>query len=219
MADRAASNSQPPDETALESAPQPSRNARWDVGFGLVLVAFAVLALLVWFPNNIAGGFIVTSRAGKIGPGDAFFPVLLAGAILVLSLIDLAMSALRARRDNHAPGGIGKLTPGNLAFLGRFHVAVFLGLVIMFWLGPIVTALQNVLTDGALTYRQLADTVPYKYIGFIVGAAVVTLPTIAWAEGGWRARSVLCVLAVVAMIIVVFDVLLTNVQLPPNADY
>jgi hypothetical protein len=47
----------------------------------------------------------------------------------------------------------------------------------------------------------------------------LTLPTIAWAEGRWSVRALLTVLSVVLVMIVVFDVLLRNVQLPPNADY
>lgn len=198
---------------------QPAADIRWDVGFSATLAAFAAVALFVWFPRDIAGGFIVRNAVGKIGPGDAFFPVLLASAILILSLLDLALNGVRSARNVPPASTVGRLTFGNLVFLVRFHAAVLAGLIVMFWLGPALVAVQNELTGGALQYRQLADAVPYKYVGFVAGGLIVTLPTIAWAERRWSVRSALIALFVVVMMIVVFDVLLKNVQLPPNADY
>ncbi|MEZ5843657.1 MAG: hypothetical protein R3D27_07965 [Hyphomicrobiaceae bacterium] len=115
-------------------------------------------------------------------------------------------------------GAIGRLSADNFWFLFRFHIAILLGLAAMYGLGPAFVAVQNALTGGEVEYRQLADTVPYKYIGFVAGSLLMTLPTIAWAEGRWSARSAVTVLLVVLAIIVIFDVLLTNVQLPPNAN-
>lgn len=204
-----------------ETAPDPNvsrRGIKWNAGFGVTLSGFALIALFVWFPRDITSGFVETNQVGKIEPGDAFFPVLLACAILVLSLIDLLMTGFKAARNLPA-GDLGRLTFGNLLFLARFHVAVLFGLIAMYVLGPAVVTLQNSLTGEAAQYRQLVDTLPYKYIGFVAGALIVTLPTIAWAEGRWSVRALLTVLSVVLVMIIVFDVLLRNVQLPPNADY
>ena len=194
------------------------RRFKWNIGFSITLFVFALLALFVWFPRDITGGFVEVKHVGKIGPGDAFFPVLLACAILALSLIDLITVLVRSARGNH-PGDMGELTFANILFLARFHVAVLLGLLVMYVLGPTVVAVQNILTGEISQYRQLVDTVPYKYIGFVAGALLMVLPTIAWAEGRWSVRAVLIVLLVVLVMIVAFDVMLKNVQLPPNADY
>jgi hypothetical protein len=209
-------------QRAAEARPAPGDPVRylsWDAGFGLALTIFALLALFVWFPNDITGGFIERNQVGRIGPGDAFFPVLLASAILLLALIDVTVSLFRARSGAPPSDSAGGLTLGNIVFLVRFHSAVLLGLIAMYWLGPLVVAAQSVMTGNDLSYRQLVDTPPYKYIGFILGALIATLPTIAWAERRWSRRSALTVLLVVIATIFIFDVLLTNVQLPPNADY
>jgi len=191
----------------------------WEIGFGVVLVGVALVSLFIWFPHDITGGFIERNQVGNVGPGDAFFPVLLASAILVLSLIGLLAHAVKVARNIPVDREMGRVTRANLKFLARFHLIVVAGLLAIYLLGPIVVATQNVLTDGVEQYRQLVDTAPYKYIGYIAGALIMTLPIIAWAEGRWSTRALIVVLAVVLSTIVIFDVLLNNVQLPPNADY
>jgi hypothetical protein len=209
----------PAESNAMPAPSNSVSDMRWNFGFGIALATFALIALVVWFPRDITGGFIETNEVGKVGPGDAFFPVLLAVSILLLSVIDLLVNAIRMARDFPMTGGVGRLTVGNLVFLARFHVAVLVGLIVMYSLGPVVVAVRNALSSDVLHYRQLVDAVPYKYIGFIAGGFIVTLPTIAWAERRWSPRSALIVLAVLVTMIFVFDILLTNVQLPPNADY
>ena len=195
------------------AAPDP-----WDTGFGAALFVLALLALLVWFPNDITGGFVETNFVGKIEPGDAFFPVLLAGTILVLSGFHFLRAMFsRGARDSAARSG--RLTRENLRFLVLFHIIVIAGLAVMYWLGPLTVSLANLAGITDLSYRQLVDTVPYKYVGYVAGGFLMTASLITWTEGGLQRRSLFTVLAVIAASILVFDVLLNNVQLPPNADY
>lgn len=196
-----------------EAAPDP-----WDIGFGAVLFVFALLALFVWFPNDIRGGFVEVDHAGKPEPGDAFFPVLLTSAILVLSASHVLRSLLLRRHSDEART-TARLTRDDLIFLVLFNLLVCAGLAAMYWLGPLVTAVAGFVSASDLTYRQLVDTVPYKYVGYGIGGFVMTATLIAWAEAGLRWQAVLAVLGVIAASIIVFDVLLINVQLPPNADY
>ena len=93
------------------------------------------------------------------------------------------------------------------------------GLTIIYWLGPLtVDALRGLgLLD--LTYRQLIDTPPYKYLGFLAGGFGMTCGLIYMAEKKLRPVAVVAVLGVLAGAILIFDVLLSNVQLPPNADF
>lgn len=196
-----------------QAAPDP-----WDIGFGAVMFGLALLALLVWFPQDIKGGFVETNHAGKLEPGDAFFPALLAATILVLSGGHLLGVFLR-RRQPPSDMATGRLSRDNLVFLILFHAVVVAGLALMFWLGPITTALVNALSGSDLTYRQLVDTVPYKYVGYLAGAFLMTVSLIAWTEGKLRRSALFTVLAVLTACVLIFDVLLNNVQLPPNADY
>ncbi len=49
---------------------RPARDP-WNIGFGAVVLVSALLALTVWFPNDIKGGFIDLNQVGKPEPGDA----------------------------------------------------------------------------------------------------------------------------------------------------
>lgn len=196
-----------------EAAPDP-----WDIGFGAVILAGSLLALFVWFPADIRGGFFHVNAVGKSEPGDAFFPIILASTLAVLSTIQLALAVLRPRP---APDGAtpARLTARNFRFLATFVAFTGAGLVLMYWLGPLtVWAMQAAgLTEA--DYRNLTDTAPYKYLGYVVGGFLMTVGLIAWSEGRVRRGAVLTVVVVLATAIVVFDVLLHNVLLPPNAEF
>jgi hypothetical protein len=195
------------------TAPDP-----WNIGFGAVTLTAALLALFVWFPNDIVGGFIEQNYAGKSEPGDAFFPFLLASALLVLSAVQL-LGALVQRANRDRDAGIGKLTPANLKFLLLFYAIVVTGLTVMYWLGPLTTEALRAFGFIDQTYRQLVDTAPYKYLGYLAGGFLMTFGLITWAEGKVRPRAVFTVILVLAVSVLIFDILLNNIQLPPNADY
>jgi hypothetical protein len=196
---------------------RPARNP-WNIGFGAVVLLAALAVLLLWIPNDIRGKFLETNISGKVEPGDAFFPVLLAGLLLILGAVMLLASLIdRTPYDPDTSGG--KLTPANLRFLGLFSAVVLAGLALMYWLGPLITALLRALGIIDQSYRQLLDTVPYKYLGYLVGGFLMTVGLIARAEGKVRLRSIFIVIAVLASSVVIIDILLINVQLPPNADY
>jgi hypothetical protein len=193
---------------------RPARDP-WNIGFGAVVLVSALLALTVWFPNDIKGGFIDLNQTGKPEPGDAFFPVILACMLLVLSAAQL-LGALFGRRPQ-APSG--RLTVENLKFLLIFYLIVLIGLTVMYWLGPMVV--ETLRSMGAIdqSYRQLVDTRPYKYLGYVTGGFIISLGLIVWAEGRMRVRAILSVVIVQALLILVLDILLRNVLLPPNADF
>lgn len=182
------------------------------------MLAAALAALLLWFPSDIKGGFVETNFAGRLEPGDAFFPVLLASTLLVLSLVQL-LGAVIDRTQEGPDTPIGKLTPDNFRFLLWFCVIVLAGLAVMYWLGPLTTGLLRVLGIIDQSYRQLVDTAPYKYLGYVVGGFVMTVGLITLAEGKLRSRAILTVVIVLFLLVFIFDILLKNIQLPPNADF
>lgn len=190
----------------------------WELGFGAVTFISAMLMLTVWIPNDMLGGFIDPDPTGKLEPGDAFFPTLVAVTLLILSLIQLGNAAINRVKLNAEPG-IGKLTLEDMKFLSIFYIIVLGGLTIIYWLGPLtVDALRGLgLLD--LTYRQLIDTPPYKYLGFLAGGFGMTCGLIYMAEKKLRPVAIFAVLGVLAGAILIFDILLSNVQLPPNADF
>jgi len=187
----------------------------WNIGFGVVVLVLALATLFLWIPGDIKGGFIEANQTGKPEPGDAFFPVILSGLMLILAAVQLA-GALFSRKPQPASG---KITSDNFKFLLFFYAVVLTGLTIMYWLGPLVVdALRGA---GAIdnTYRQLVDTAPYKYIGYVVGGFLMISALIIWAEGRVRVHAILTVAIVIGLLIGVLDVLLHNIQLPPNADF
>ncbi|MBO6520238.1 MAG: hypothetical protein JJ900_05025 [Rhodospirillales bacterium] len=190
----------------------------WDIGFGVIVLAVSLLAIFVWFPADIKGGFFNTTPFGKIEPGDAFFPVLLAAALAVLSAIQLTISFIKGSPAPSA-GSEGRLTRSNFRFLFIFFSICMAGLGIMFVLGPGIVWLMRELGLTDATYRHLTDTAPYKYIGYVVGGFLMTVTLITWTEGRVRPAGIVAVLSVLVVAIVVFDVLLTNVLLPPNAEF
>jgi len=187
----------------------------WNIGFGAVVLVAALLTLLIWIPGDIKGGFIEINQIGKPEPGDAFFPIILAGLIIVLGTIQLA-GALFSRKPQPASS---RLTLDNVKFLFLFYAIVFAGLTIMYWLGPLVV--DTLRSAGVIdnTYRQLVDTVPYKYLGYVTGGFLMTMGLIIWAEGTVRPRSILTVIIVLGILILTLDILLHNIQLPPNANF
>jgi hypothetical protein len=194
---------------------RPATRDPWDIGFGVVVLAVAVVALTVWFPNDIRGGVIVLGATGKPEPGDAFFPVILASLMGLLGAIQVCFALFKPSARAQA----GRLDSGNAVFMAGFCVIVGVGLALMYWCGPaVVGALKSVgLTEH--DYRQLTDTAPFKYIGYVVGGFVMTVAIVVRAEGMVRPRALLAVVLVIAFLVFVIDGLLSNVQLPPNAEY
>ncbi len=190
----------------------------WDIGFGVVVFVGALLALFVWFPADIPTGFFHINAIGREEPGDAFFPVILALLLLILSVLQLGTSIYRSWQG-HSAHATGELTVGNFKFLGAFIVIMAVGLAIMYWLGPLTVAGLNLIGWLDSSYRALTDTAPYKYIGYVVGGFIMTMTLIVWTEGRIRWASVLSVIITLVVAILIFDLLLKNVLLPPNADY
>lgn len=190
----------------------------WDIGFGAALLIFALWALFFWFPADIPTGFFFVNSVGREEPGDAFFPIILASLLAGLSVIQMIQS-WRDRRSNAEKDDGGSISFPNLKFLGIFLTVVGVGLGLMYWLGPLTVAVLNAagLLEGS--YRNFSDTVPYKYLGYVAGGGVMTLALIIWAEGRVRPVAVMTIIAVLVVAILLFDVALRNVLLPPNADF
>ena len=185
---------------------------RWEIGIGLCGMVFAIAALMVWFPNDIKGDFMELTRSGKPEPGDAFFPTLLAGFIAFFSFIQIAIGAFRSPANE---SDYKRITLDNLFFLFVLTMIILSGFGLMYWTGPLMVNLF----DSAESYRLLIDTAPYKYIGFVTGGFFMIFSLITWTEGHIRFRTVLSGVILLFLLILIFDVALTNIQLPPNADY
>jgi len=205
----------------MQGGQEERRRVLWDAGFGACLSVLAILAMTVWFPLDIKGDFVETNFAGRIEPGDAFFPYILAFSVLILGLCTMVSALVRPSSPDVTETSEveGRLTSANLGFLLRFNAIVILALAVMYWLGPATVWLSNMMFDETATYRQLLDTAPYKFVGYAVGGLGMTLGLIGWARGAVDWRSFAITVVILMFLLLVFDGVLTNVQLPPNADY
>lgn len=190
----------------------------WDIGFGVTVFVASLLAIFVWFPADIRGGFIHVNVTGKAEPGDAFFPILLSATLAILSALQVIISLLRGSPPI-TPGEQGRLTRDNLVFLAGFLAICVTGLAVMYGLGPVTAWTLQKFGLLDVGYRYLTDTAPYKYLGYVVGGISMTVALIAWTEGRVRLVSVLTVVIVLTTMILIFDQLLANVLLPPNAEF
>lgn len=186
---------------------QASGRDPFNLGFGIAAVLFALTALFVWFPNDMRGGFTELSPGGDTAPGDAFFPTLLAVAILILGVVQTA-AALRAKTAS-----TGRLTRFNLSFVAAFVVLFAVGITLFTHTGQLAAEWL-----GPAPYRQLSDTAPWKWIGFCVGGFLIGYGPVLAVERRFRFTSALVVVAALVVLIVIFDGLLADIRLPPNAD-
>jgi len=184
---------------------------KWDIGIGIFGILLAALLLLVWIPADIKGEFISQTSGGRAAPGDAFYPTLLAAFITVVAVIQLVLGLRRRSGDaTDTP----RITLSNLVYLLLLAGILLVAYLLCYIAGP---ALAELLSPGA-TYRELIDTVPYKYFGFFLGGFVLTAGVIAFTEREIRWRTVVVSALLLALLILVFDVALTNIQIPPNAE-
>lgn len=194
-----------------------SRGGSWNLWIGLGILVFAVLCLSVWFPRDIGSGFLQKNLTGRTVPGDGFFPVLLVGLMVPLAVL-LVLSQIRPRRGG-AGEAVGHIGLGNLGFLAQVVVLTGVSLVVMNGTGPVLVALTNVLGLTAFSgYRAAFATFPFNISGFLAGGTLLTCGFIRITCHGLSPRHVLAAVAVVVGLILLFDGLLHNIQLPPNAD-
>jgi hypothetical protein len=170
---------------------------------GLVSILAAILALAVWIPLDIETGLIEKVRR-QTSIGDAMLPTLASGFVLLGGLFLLLPSKAKAE----------VLTGDNLLYLIKLIAILAIAFAAMRWLGP---ALVWALTEEGV-YRNLRDTAPWKYIGYIVGGTILVSGLMAMVEGRVTARSIIIGLLATLALIAVYDLPFEDLLLPPNGD-
>ncbi|MBC6408333.1 MAG: hypothetical protein GDA40_09600 [Rhodobacteraceae bacterium] len=179
--------------------------SRSNLYLGLVCLAFAALVAFVWVPLDATTGLVEKIR-NRLVIGDGLAPTVaavfvgLGGALLAL-----------AERKSPQQGGIARR---NLLFLGVALGIVVAGVLVMRYAGPAAVALLG----GERDYRLLRDTTPWKHIGFVLGGVVIVGGLIAQIEGRFRPSHLWIGLAVVLMLILLYDLPFDDLLLPPNGD-
>lgn len=177
----------------------------------LVGAVLAALVLFVWIPADTQTAMIETFRR-QTYLGDAFLPSLAAAGMLVAAAGQLAVTW--RRRDVRSESRL--VDHVTVTFFVLFSAIVGASLALMFWAGPL---LWDLLGNGERSYRQMRDTVPWKFVGFILGGMVMVGGIITLLEGQLRVRTVVLAAVFVAVLILIFDVPFDTILLPPNGDW
>lgn len=169
---------------------------------GAGCIAFALILALVWIPLDTDTGLVERSR-GRYIVGDSLAPTLAAAFVLISGLLLL----LELGDEDYHP------SRSNVIYIGVITLFGVIGFIVMRWAGPVAASLFN-----AEEYRLLRDTIPWKYIGFVLGGGFMVFAMISFVEQRLTLRAALIALAAVAGIIVLYDLPFDDVLLPPNGD-
>jgi hypothetical protein len=176
---------------------------------GLAALCFGLFAIFVWVPLDSGSGIVIKSR-GKFKVGDALAPTVAFSLLCIAGL----MVIFEQRRGATSP----KINPKShvfaLLFLGIFAVSILL----MRWTGPIIVHLLGVGADQGIGYRELRDTAPWKYLGYVTGGTVLITATITLASRVFKPRFLLIGFGMACLMAAIYDLPFEDLLLPPNGD-
>ncbi len=181
-----------------------TRTSRANLALGAVAIAFALVVAVVWVPLDTATGLIETVRR-RVSIGDALAPTVAAFFVFV-------GGGLIMLRERHGPPEHA-ITLANLKFLAILLGTLAISFAVMRWAGPAVATLAT--EDG---YRPLRDTVPWKYIGFVLGGSALVTGLIAMVEARLSLRAIVIGLLATLAMLAIYDLPFDDLLLPPNGD-
>lgn len=194
---------------------------RWNIALSLFFLAFGGLCLIWWIPTDIETGLIEQDRY-SVQIGDAMLPTMTALAILGLALVLALQSLLHIRRgpvaQSDPPDDQTALSGENGYALLTISVVLVAAVMLMIWAGPLSVEVLNTLGVTDKTYRQLSDTVPYKYVGFALGGFVMVFGLITWVQGRIHWPAVAVAAGMVVFLILLYDLTFDSLLLPPNGS-
>lgn len=194
---------------------------RWNIALSLFFSAFGGLCLIWWIPTDIETGLIEQDRY-SVQIGDAMLPTMTALAILGLSFVLALQSFVQLRRGSpersNTPKDRTALSAENAFNLLSMSLILVTAVVLMVWAGPLSVELLNAIGVTDKSYRQLSDTVPYKYVGFASGGLVMVFGLITWVQGHVHWPAVAVAAGMVVFLILLYDLPFDSLLLPPNGS-
>jgi len=183
----------------------------WSLGAAALVAAFALATLVFWIPADIESGVVETFRR-RVIIGDALAPTVAAIGILAVAGLFGVTELLRPRRAD-AP-----FDRQSLIFIVRVAAALALALALMVYTGPLTVDAINAAGGEIGSYRQLRDTFPYKYLGYLIGGTVMVGGIIAVVEQRLTRGAAAAALLATLVLILLYDVPFDDILLPPNGD-
>lgn len=168
---------------------------------GLICIACALLLIFLWIPLDVETGYVEKQRRSLI-LGDSLAPTV-AGAIIFLGGLILLF---KPDADTKS------LIRENFSWLVLLLLIMAVSMVLVRYSGPLIATLN------AEDYRALRDTLPWKYIGYLLGGStmIFTLMTLVDRRFSWL-RLLIAVLATL-LIALFYDLPFDDLLLPPNGD-
>ena len=183
----------------------------WSLGVAAAVAAVALLTLGIWIPADIETGVVETFRR-RIVIGDAMAPTVAAIGMIAASAL-LALSAVRnPGRAEQAPDR------QSLVFAARLAAVIAASLALMAYTGPLAVDAISVLGGAIGSYRELRDTVPYKYLGYLLGGTVLVGGVIAVVEQRLTRGVALAAVTATVALMLLYDLPFDDLLLPPNGD-
>lgn len=169
---------------------------------GLFFLFFALATLFVWVPLDVDSGVVENVRR-RLVIGDSLGPVV-AGFVLAVGGL---LTALKPKNDSSS------LRRSNLAWLACLVILISVSLILVRYSGP---AIAGLLTESG--YRPLRDTVPWKYIGHLVGGTIMVSALIGLTAQRLRWSHWAVGIVAALSIALIFDIPFEDLLLPPNGD-
>lgn len=185
-----------------------------DIWIAIVCLALALAAFFIWVPLDSETPPIYTFRR-QTYIGDAMLPTVSAAGIAIFAALHLIVSLRRRETIEHEPP-FDVLTA---VFFALFALIMAAALAALYWTGPLAVSLFGPGGEEPITYRQLRTTVPWKYLGFVIGGFIMVFGITSLIEGRISVKRVLSTLFAIVLLILVFDVPFDTLLLPPNGDF
>ena len=192
------------------------QNKKWTCGLAIFFIIASLITLFVWIPNDIETGVVEKFRR-QITIGDAMAPTMVAWAILFVSMALLINAILSSRAlralENSA------MDVQSFIFLFKLTFIIFIAFLLMLYSGPLLVEFANLMNGENNSYRLLKGSLPYKYIGYILGGFIMIFGSIGLVENKFSANGAWLSVIAVAVLTFIYDVPFDNLLLPPNGDY
>lgn len=183
----------------------------WSLGVAAAIAAFALLTLGIWIPADVESGVVETFRR-RVVIGDAMAPTVVAIGMVCAAALLAVSEIFRSRKSATL------LDRLSLVFAGRFAAVIAISLALMAYTGPLVVDAINALGGGIGSYRELRDTVPYKYLGYLLGGTAMVGGAIAVVEQRLTRGAAGAGALAAIVLAILYDVPFDDLLLPPNGD-
>lgn len=184
-----------------------------EIWIAIVCLGLSLLAVFVWVPFDSETPPIYEFRR-QTYIGDAMLPMVAAAGIAICAAVHLILSWRRQHKETDAP-----FDTLSVIFFALFFGIIALSFLLMYWAGPLALALFGPSGEEAATYRQMRSTLPWKYIGYILGGFTLVFGVTSLIEGRITLRRAISSILAVAFLILLFDVPFDTILLPPNGDF